>query len=80
VFALFSRSRQNPIRPGSEFEPRRPGKVRTTARVVNVVNDLYGIPHVKFELAVSSPSGSKVPSESRTLSLERFADLYPVEV
>lgn len=80
MFALFSRSRHDTIQPGSEFEPRQAGMVRTTARVLMVVQDLRGIPHVKFELAVAPPSGPKVPSGTRTLSLERFADLYPVEV
>jgi hypothetical protein len=78
LFALFSRSRRDTVQPGSEFEPRRIGMVRTTARVLTVVDDLYGIPHVTFELTVAPPSGPKVTSGTRTLSLERFTDLYPV--
>jgi hypothetical protein len=72
LFALFTRSRRDTVQPGGEFEPRRIGMVRTTARVLNVVDDLHGIPHVTFELTVAPPSGT------RTLSLERFTDLYPV--
>ena len=80
MFALFSRSRRDTVQPGSEFEPRRIGMVRTTARVLTVVDDLHGIPHVTFELTVAPPSGAKVTSGTRTLSLERFTDLYPVEL
>jgi hypothetical protein len=78
LFALFTRSRRDTVQPGGEFEPRRIGMVRSTARVLNVVDDLYGIPHVTFELTVAPPSGPKVTSGTRTLSLERFTDLYPV--
>ena len=58
MFALFSRSRRDTVQPGSEFEPRRIGMVRTTARVLTVADDLYGIPHVTFELTLA-PVGSE---------------------
>jgi hypothetical protein len=77
---MFRRTRLETIQPGGEFEPRQPGIVRTTARVLTVSPDSRGIPHVKFELAVAPPSGPKVQSGTRTLSLERFADLYPVAI
>ena len=80
MFALFSRSRRDTIQPGTAFQPRRMGMVRTTARVIQIVEDLHGIPHVTFELTVAPPSGPKVTSGTRTLSLERFTDLYPVAI
>ena len=80
MFALFSRSRRDTVQPGSEFKPRRIGMVRTSARVLTIADDIHGIPHVTFELTVAPPSGPKVTSGTRTLSLERFTDLYPVEV
>jgi hypothetical protein len=52
----------------------------STARVLTIGPDAYGIPHVHFEITLASPSGRNVVHETRVLSLESFAELYPQEV
>jgi len=48
----------------------------STARVLAIGPDAYGIPHVRFEITLASQSGHSIGHESRVLSLESFAELY----
>ena len=56
------------------------GIMVSTARVLTIGPDAYGIPHVYFEITMAPPSGRHVVHESRVLSLESFAELYPEPV
>ena len=69
------------IQPGRQFRPLvAAGLLVSTARVVTIGPDAYGIPHVHFEITLASPSGRNVVHETRILSLESFAQLYPQEI
>ena len=50
-----------------------------TARVLSVGQDSFGIPHVRFEVSVSSPSRTCF-QDDRMLALETFARHYPEQV
>ena len=47
-----------------------------TAKVLSIENDSLGIPHVHFEVSISSPSRTCVHG-ARVLALQTFARQYP---
>jgi hypothetical protein len=68
------------VQPGRQFRPLVAGIMVSTARVLTIGPDAHGIPHVYFEITMGPPSGRDVIHESRVLSLESFAALYPEPV
>jgi hypothetical protein len=74
------RGRLEAIKPGRQFRPLVAGIMVSTARVLTIGPDAYGIPHVHFEITLAVPSGRNVVQEIRVLSLESFAQLYPEPV
>ena len=74
---MFRRDRLGDIKPGRQFRPHVVGMMISTARVLTIGPDSYGIPHVHFEITIAPPSGMNAVQETRVLSLERFAALYP---
>jgi len=74
------RGRLDAIQPGRQFRPAGAGLMVSTARVLTIGPDAFGIPHVRFEITMTSYSGHNVGHESRVLSLESFAALYPEPV
>ena len=77
---MMRRGRLEAIQPGRQFRPGVAGMMVSTARVLTIGPDAYGIPHVYFEITLASPSGRNVVHETRVLSLESFAQHYPQEV
>ncbi len=77
---MMRRGRLDAIQPGRQFRPGVASLMVSTARVLTIGPDAYGIPHVHFEITLASPSGRNVVHETRVLSLESFAELYPQEV
>jgi hypothetical protein len=77
---MMRRGRLEAIQPGRQFRPVVAGLMVSTARVLTIGPDAYGIPHVHFEITLASPSGRNVVHEMRVLSLESFAQLYPQEI
>ena len=78
---MARRGRLEAIQPGRQFRPMMAaGLMVSTARVLTIGADAYGIPHVHFEITLASPSGQHVVHETRVLSLESFAQLYPQEI
>ena len=68
------------VQPGRQFRPVVASLMVSTARVLTIGPDAYGIPHVQFEITMTSPSGRQVVHETRVLSLETFAALYPEQI
>ena len=59
---------------GARFRRSRGHDVIETARVIKIVSDPAGIPHVRFSLQIAG-SGD-VSEEQRTLALNSFTTLY----
>jgi hypothetical protein len=72
----FRRDRRPPpdIREGASFHRVRGFHIVETARIIDVVKDPLGIPHVRFQLRIACPRAAA--DEIRTLSLESFRGLY----
>jgi hypothetical protein len=71
---LFRREAAKPeIAPGSTYRRSR-GEVVEMARVIAVVPDPGGIPHVRFNLHIESRTSHS--DEQRTLALAAFSSLY----
>jgi hypothetical protein len=78
---MFRRGQLDAIKPGQEYRPPVPGFLMTTARVLTIGPDAYGIPHVHFEIRLGPASArTALVQEIRVLSLESFAALYPKPV
>jgi hypothetical protein len=78
---MLSRHRQPAsVQPdsGASFQRCRQNDIIETANVIRVACDPSGIPHVRFNLKISSPRC--FAEEERTLSLESFKRLYPEPV
>ena len=78
--SMSRRGRLEAVQPGRQFRPVVAGLMVSTVRVLTIGPDSYGIPHVHFEITLASPSGRNVVHETRVLSLESFAALYPEPV
>ena len=61
------------VREGSVFQHKGPGNLIETAKVLDIVPDAMGIPHVRYDLAVER-NKMQVDSltSSRTLNLHSF--------
>ena len=77
---LSRRGRLDAVQPGRQFRPVVAGLMVSTARVLTIGPDAYGIPHVHFEITMTAPSGRQVVHETRVLALETFAALYPEQI
>ena len=77
---MFRRGHLEAVQPGRQFRPLVAGLMVSTARVLTIGPDAYGIPHVHFEITMGAPSGRNLVHETRVLSLESFAQLYPQEI
>jgi hypothetical protein len=69
-----------PLSEGARFRRARGYDVVETARILAVVADPAGIPHVRFSLEIASQCNLAI--EQRTLALDLFRTLYrePVAV
>lgn len=79
---LSVRSRANPdeVRPGESFRRRQETPLSQTATVLGLREDLRGIPHVLFKLAIACSDANCFEDASRILALESFLDAYPEHV
>ncbi len=67
---------QNEVMIGSVFRNIRNGNIIETARVLDIVPDSLGVPHVLFTVSLGSASQNCV-EEQRTLGLDTFAEKFP---
>ncbi len=75
---LFKTSAQRPeVREGATFRHIGPGNLIETAKVLELMRDPMGIPHVRFDLIVER---NRQPLESlttsRTLNLQSFTSHF----
>jgi hypothetical protein len=76
---LSLRSRANPdeVRPGETFRRRQETQLVETATVLGLREDLLGIPHVRFKIAIECSDANCFEEASRILAVEAFLDTYP---
>jgi hypothetical protein len=79
---LSLRSRANPdeVRPGETFRRRQERPLVETATVLGVREDLLGIPHVQFKIAIECSDANCFEETSRILAMDAFLDAYPEHV
>ncbi len=71
--------RRQEVKIGGVFRNIRKGNVIETARVLDIVPDPMGVPHVHFMVSVGNPHQSRF-EEHRTLGLATFAERFPSAV
>ncbi|MGH7126338.1 MAG: hypothetical protein ACREFI_18330 [Stellaceae bacterium] len=79
---LSLRSRANPdeVRPGEIFRRRQQTQLVETATVVGLREDLLGIPHVQFKVAIECSDANCFEDNSRILAVEAFLEAYPEHI
>ena len=79
---LSLRNRANPeeIRPGETFRRRQESQLFETATVLGLREDLLGIPHVQFKIAIECSDANYFEEASRLLAVDAFLDTYPEHV
>ena len=71
------RRRRNNIGVGERYVRTRPDHTVETVKVVSVMKDPVGIPHVRYDLTIKKPQRPNSVSEgSRLLALEAFSEAY----
>lgn len=64
------------IKAGSSFWRARDDDAVERAKVTAVFVDLYGIPHVKFDLSIKRPGQEVYRADPRSLALKIFCTNY----
>jgi hypothetical protein len=79
---LSLRSRANPdeVRPGEIFRRRQQTQLVETATVVGLREDLVGIPHVQFRVAIECSDANCFEDKSRILAVDAFLEAYPEHI
>jgi len=73
--------RQKQIDVGARFERIHPDRTVETAKVLSVIDDSMGIPHVRYALTIKRPQRPAPFREGpRLLALEAFSAAYRVRV
>lgn len=71
------KDKTNLVKAGGVFERTHAHNLIETARVLSIGVDLFGIPHVKYEVKFeSSREGGRSFDGPRVLALSVFADTY----
>jgi hypothetical protein len=71
------KDKTNLVKAGGVFERMHAHNLIETARVLSIGVDLFGIPHVKYEVKFeSSREGGRSFDGPRVLALSVFADTY----
>lgn len=81
VIKLFGRcfkrgSDKAPIRTGCVYRRSRAASTVETATVLDIHDDPFGIPHVKYRLTIGRSDRSSYWDCNRMLALQSFAKLY----
>jgi hypothetical protein len=73
--------RQLDLEPGAVFRKVRPDNLVEKATVLSITKDTFGIPHVRFDIALESPSHLRLTdNEQRLLCLQSFTEHFPERV
>jgi len=78
--SFHSRANPDEVRPGETFRRRNEKPLVETATVVGLREDLLGIPHVQFKVAIECSDANCFEEASRILAVEAFLDTYPEHV
>ncbi len=71
-----SGSRRQEVKVGGVFRNVLRGDMVETAKVIDIVPDSMGVPHVHFTLSIRS-AHQECSKEQRTLGLTTFSERYP---
>ena len=82
---LGSRSQPDEIKPdeiktGDRYRRQHRGRIFETATVLDLCNDLLGIPHVRFAVDFEQNGANPVHEGRRILALSSFIDTYRTRV
>jgi hypothetical protein len=73
--------RKKRVDVGAQFERIHADRTVETAKVLSVMNDLLGIPHVRYALTIKNPQRPAPFREGpRLLALQAFSAAYRVRV
>jgi hypothetical protein len=70
------RSAQDDLRPGNRYRRTLGSHFSAVATVLELRQDLVGIPHVRFTVAVDRPFGARLDENTRMLALHSFLETY----
>ncbi|NKB57085.1 MAG: hypothetical protein GKS00_12210 [Alphaproteobacteria bacterium] len=71
------RRRRDPVSVGAQFERVHPDRTVETAKVLSVLNDPLGIPHVRYAVTMKKPlRTTSFRDGPRLLALEAFSQAY----
>ena len=71
-----SGSDRQEVKVGGVFRSTRRGNITETAKVLDIVPDSLGVPHVHFTVSVGS-AHQECFEEQRTLGLATFSEKFP---
>ena len=75
-FSRFRR-RKDPVSVGAQFERIHPDRTVETAKVLSVLKDPLGIPHVRYAVTLKKPLRTGSFSDGpKLLALEAFSQAY----
>lgn len=75
------RRRKTQVDIGAQFERVFRDRTVETAKVISVMKDSVGIPHVRYSLTIKKPQRTlPFREESRLLALEAFSEAYRIRV
>jgi hypothetical protein len=78
--SLRSRAHPDDVKPGESFRRRQETQLVETATVLGLREDLLGIPHVQFKIAIECSDANCFEEASRILAVEAFLEEYPEHV
>ena len=78
--SLRSRPNPNDVKPGESFRRRQETRLVETATVLGLREDLLGIPHVQFKIAIECSDANCFEEASSILAVEAFLEAYPEHV
>jgi hypothetical protein len=70
------RAAQDDLRPGNRYRRTVGSHFSAVATVLELRQDLVGIPHVRFTVAVDRPFRAQLDEDTRMLALQSFLDTY----
>ena len=74
---LFSRrSDPSDVRPGYSYKRRHGSTITEKVTVLDLREDAFGIPHVRFSVTYERPTADRVVTNLKVLALQSFVDLY----
>jgi hypothetical protein len=70
------RAAENDVRPGNRYRRPLGAHAGAIATVLELRQDLVGLPHVRFTIAVDRSYGAPPDRDTRVLALQSFLETY----